>query len=81
MRDVGHLLAEPACAKLPPNLRPLLLETPGTSLAAPPSWLVAITAATMEGDRERCLAAGMDDYLSKPMRFEKLASVVAECVG
>jgi len=31
LRDVGHLLGEPAGARLPPNLRPLLLETPGTS--------------------------------------------------
>jgi two-component system sensor histidine kinase EvgS len=41
-------------------------------------WMVALTAATREGDRERCLAAGMDDYLRKPMRFEELAAVVAE---
>ncbi|MGB5896902.1 MAG: PAS domain S-box protein [Geitlerinemataceae cyanobacterium] len=51
-------------------------------IKAHPTWksipVVATTALVMVGDRERCLQAGVDDYLSKPVNCEQLAAVLAK---
>jgi CheY-like chemotaxis protein len=42
--------------------------------------IVAMTANAMEDDRDRCLAAGMDDYLAKPIKPAGLVAMVAKWV-
>ena len=42
--------------------------------------IVAITANAMKGDRERCLAAGMDDYVSKPFKQDDLKTVLEKWI-
>jgi CheY-like chemotaxis protein len=43
--------------------------------------IIAMTANTMAGDRERCIAAGMDDYLAKPLSMERLGEVCERVIS
>jgi PAS domain S-box-containing protein len=62
MPEMDGLTATRVIRKLLPNNGPMV---------------IAITAFAMEGDRERCFEAGMDDYIDKPVKLGELAEVIS----
>lgn len=47
-------------------------------LETSPTYIIAMTAHAMKGDRERCLEAGMNDYVSKPIRVERMVEALSK---
>lgn len=60
----GLTATQQICKEWAPNCRPRI---------------VAMTANTIQGDREECLAVGMNDYISKPIRIEALMQALKRC--
>ena len=65
-------LGQPVPAGVPPRLEEVL----AAKIRGRHIPIIAMTAHAMEEDRKRCLAAGMDEYISKPFRYDRLVAML-----
>jgi CheY-like chemotaxis protein len=49
----------------------------GSRALNPQIPIIAMTAATMQGDREKCIQVGMNDFIAKPVQIRELAEIIA----
>ncbi len=77
MPEMDGLEASRQIQKLYGNPQKSVETCHGTSLLRP--RIIAVTANAMESDRNECMKAGMDDYISKPIRMEQLIQVLSKC--